>query len=82
MLPTHRPEFRLCLIKGLAHASLLTAVNLGGLGTLVASLASLISYQYYSKEYPGHSGSFLRAFTRWNLLFLAVLVIAALLMGA
>lgn len=64
------------------HASLLTAVNLGGLGTLVASLASLISYQYYSKEYPGHSGSFLGAFTRWNLLFLAVLVLAALLLGA
>ena len=31
---------------------LLTGVNLGGLGTLIASLASLISYKIVTREYP------------------------------
>lgn len=58
--------------------SLLTGVNLGGLGTLIASLASLISFKFFSREYPDKKGAFLKEFTIWNLVFLAVLTAAAL----
>lgn len=59
---------------------LLTAVNLGGLGTLVASLASLISFKFFAKEYPGRKGAFMKVFTVWNLLFLLILAAAAMML--
>ena len=59
-------------------SSLLTGVNLGGRGTLIASLASLISFKFFSREYPDRKGAFLKEFTIWNLVFLAVLTAAAL----
>ena len=60
---------------------LITAVDLGGLGTLIASLASLISFKAFGREYPAQRGAFLKVFTGWNLLFLAVLTAAALALG-
>lgn len=60
---------------------LLTGVNLGGLGTLIASLASLISYKIVTREYPQSRGSFMKVFTFWNVLFLALLLLEALLLG-
>ncbi len=60
---------------------LLTAVNLGGLGTLIASLASLISFKFYAKEYPQKKGAFLKVFTLWNVSFLAALSVAACILG-
>ena len=72
------------LLSGFASdkPALLTGVNLGGLGTLIASLASLISFKYFASAFPQQKGRYLRAFTFWNLLFLLVLVIAAVLLGA
>ena len=58
-------------------SALLTGVNLGGLGTLIASLASLISYKIFTREYPESRGRFLAIFTFWNLLFLLLLLGAA-----
>lgn len=63
-------------------SSLLTGVNLGGLRTLIASLASLISFKFFSREYPDRKGAFLKEFTIWNLVFLAVLTAAALALGS
>ena len=63
-------------------SALLTGVNLGGLGTLIASLASLISFKFFAKEYPDKKGAFMKGFTIWNLLFLFVLTAEALLIGA
>ena len=62
-------------------STLLTAVNLGGLGTLIASLASLISFKFFAKEYPDQKGSFMKVFTVWNVLFLLVLTAEAFLIG-
>lgn len=59
---------------------LLYGVNIGGLGTLIASLASLISYRLYSAEKGAAKGAYLKSFTLYNLLFLAVLYGAALLL--
>ena len=63
------------------YSALLTGVNLGGLGTLIASLASLISFKFFVKEYPDKKVAFLRVFTIWNLLFLLVLAAEAFLIG-
>ena len=60
---------------------LITAVNLGGLGTLIASLASLISFKFYAAEYPGRKGCFLKIFTLWNGIFLLILTGEALLLA-
>lgn len=54
---------------------LLIASNLGGLGTLIASMASLISYKYVAREAPGRAMRYLVYFTAANLIFLAVQVL-------
>ncbi|MEE0435396.1 MAG: SLC13 family permease [Peptococcaceae bacterium] len=61
--------------------TLLTAVNLGGLGTLIASLASLISFKFFSKNYPQQKGAFLKIFTFWNLGFLIILTLLATILS-
>ncbi|MBQ6134636.1 MAG: citrate transporter [Lachnospiraceae bacterium] len=58
------------------YRSLLIGVNVGGLGTLIASMASLISYKAYAGEYKEKSGKYLLVFTGVNVLFLIVLVAA------
>ena len=57
--------------------ALLTGVNLGGLGTLIASLASLISFKFYAGEFPERKGRYMKVFTFWNLVFLGILICAA-----
>ncbi|MDD3335869.1 MAG: SLC13 family permease [Eubacteriales bacterium] len=56
---------------------LLQGVNIGGLGTLVASLASLISFKLYTKSPGARAGAYLKVFTIMNILFLAVLYATA-----
>jgi len=53
--------------------ALMRGVDLGGLGTLVASLASLISFKLYMKAPGAKAGRYLGVFTALNLAFLAVL---------
>ena len=52
---------------------LLIGVNLGGLGTLIASMASLISYKLFAHRYNDLKGKYFLWFTVMNLGFLAVL---------
>ncbi|MBQ9953473.1 MAG: citrate transporter [Clostridia bacterium] len=59
------------------YHSLLLGVNIGGAGTLIASLASLITFSEYRVLYPGHSKSYFWKFTYINAIFLGVLLIAA-----
>jgi len=54
---------------------LLLGVNIGGLGTPVASLASLISFRLYSKSKDSAPGKFLRIFTVYNVLILLLLCV-------
>ena len=53
---------------------ILIGVNLGGLGTLIASMASLISYKAIAKEYPNTKGKYILRFTVFNVAFLGVLI--------
>ena len=52
---------------------LLIGVNLGGLGTLIASMASLITYRLYAASSHALKGRYFAEFTLWNLVFLAAL---------
>lgn len=62
-------------------SSLLTGVNVGGMGTLIASMASVISYKLYAVAFPKKTVLFLGIFTALNLLFLiALLLFEAILM--
>ncbi len=60
--------------------ALIVGTNLGGLGTLIASMASLISFKLLARELPEQKGSFMGVFTGYNLLFLAVLLGVSLLL--
>lgn len=62
------------------YKELLIGVNLGGLGTLIASMASLISYKLFAKEYNDKKGKYFWWFTVANVIFLAVLAVAAILL--
>ena len=66
-------------------SALLVGTNLGGLGTLIASMASLISYKYVAAEsvasdIPGGKGKYFLQFTISNICFLAALVVLYLCM--
>lgn len=53
--------------------ALIIGTNLGGLGTLIASMASLISFKFIAKEYGHLRGKYMVYFTVVNILFLIVL---------
>lgn len=60
--------------------ALMIGTNLGGLGTLIASMASLISYKYVvaecaTNEIPGGKGKYFLLFTVSNICFLIALVV-------
>ena len=52
---------------------LLLGVNIGGVGTLIASLASLITFREYSKQNKGKTGHYILMFTAFNFAFLIIL---------
>lgn len=55
------------------YADLLTGVNIGGVGTLIASLASLITFREYTKHNPGKTLYYVGVFSAFNFAFLAIL---------
>lgn len=63
-------------------SALMLGVNIGGLGTIVASLASLISFRLYGAAKGAKKGKFMGVFTVLNVLFLAAMLLLAWAMGA
>lgn len=53
---------------------LLAGVNIGGLGTLIASMASLISYKYFAQIPGENKGKYMIYFTKMNVIFAVVLL--------
>ena len=51
---------------------LLLGVNIGGMGTLIASLASVISYKIYTSEFG--NDNYMKSFTFYNILGLIIFV--------
>lgn len=62
------------------YSGLLIGVNLGSLGTLIASLASLISFKFYTNSNGSDTRRFLGIFTLYNVIFLGVLFVLSLIL--
>lgn len=56
------------------YRALLVGVNIGGVGTLIASLASLITFREYVKHNSEKAGSYIAQFSAFNFSFLLVLL--------
>lgn len=56
------------------YSDLLIGVNIGGIGTIIASLASLITLREYSSHNPGKSGYYIKMFSAFNFGFLVFLI--------
>ena len=61
--------------------ALLLGVNIGGLGTPIASLASLISFRFYAHTPEAKPGRYLAWFTLINVVGLVILVALAWVLG-
>ena len=57
------------------YSPLLVGVNIGGVGTLIASLASLITFREYVKHNPGKAGRYIAQFSVFNFGFLLILLV-------
>lgn len=55
------------------YADLLVGVNIGGTGTLIASLASLITFREYNRVNPGKTLKYIGEFSLFNFGFLIIL---------
>jgi len=55
------------------YADLLVGVNIGGVGTLISSLASLITFSQYASHNPGKTGTYMKLFCAFNFGFLILL---------
>lgn len=60
-----------------AWKELIVGTNLGGMGTLIASMASLVSFKAVTGKYPDQKGKYLGVYTVTNVIFLAILLTAA-----
>ena len=67
------------LLSGFSNnvPALIVGTNLGGLGTLIASMASLISYRQIARKLPEQKGQYFLLFTLANVGFLAILLVFA-----
>lgn len=54
---------------------LILGTNIGGLGTLIASMASLISFKYIAKEDSSLRGKYFMSFTAANIFFLVCMIV-------
>lgn len=61
--------------------ALLLGANVGGLGTPIASMASVITYGIYSKSECADTKEFLKQFLIYNFAFLIILVIVVFLLN-
>lgn len=58
---------------------LLQGVNVGGLGTLIASMASMISFEYYGKAVGADKKRYVVWFSLYNIGFLIVMLFVKML---
>ncbi len=62
-------------------AGLIYGADTAGLCSLIASLASVINYRIYVREYPGNGKAFIRTFTLISWAFFLLVVIPGLLLS-
>ena len=61
------------------YKELLLGVNVGGCGTIISSLASLITFREYSQHNKGKAGKYLLVFSAFNFTFLIVMLLFSFL---
>ncbi|MBR1392213.1 MAG: hypothetical protein IJ561_00095 [Ruminococcus sp.] len=61
-------------------AGLIYGADTAGLCSLIGSLASVINYRIYVREYPGKGGSFIKTFTLVSWAFFAIVVVPGFLL--
>ena len=64
-----------------SYRQLLLGVNIGGVGTLIASLASLITFREYTKQNKGKTAHYILLFTAFNFAFLIILAAFVWILG-
>ena len=64
------------------YHDLLIAVNIGGVGTLISSLASLITFREYTSHNPGKTLGYVAEFSAFNFGFLGLLMCFMLVVGS
>ena len=62
-------------------AGLIYGLDTAGLCSLIGSLASVINYRIYAREYPGQGGKFVRVFTLVSWAFFLIVVIPGFLLS-
>ena len=62
-------------------AGLIYGADTAGLCSLIGSLASVINYRIYVREYPGNGGKFIKTFTLVSWAFFAIVVVPGLLLS-
>ena len=55
--------------------NLLQGVNVGAMGTIIASLASLIAFKFVLKDFPGRSGEYLWKYTLVCIVYIAIITL-------
>ena len=63
------------------YRELLLGVNIGGVGTLIASLASLITFREYTQQNKGKTRHYIVLFSAFNFAFLLILAVFVMLIG-
>lgn len=61
------------------YKELLLGVNIGGVGTLISSLASLITFREYTSHVKGKTAQYLGLFSALNFGFLIILTVAVMI---
>jgi hypothetical protein len=61
------------------YKELLLGVNIGGVGTIISSLASLITFREYTSHIKGKTAQYIGLFSALNFGFLAILTVSAML---
>ena len=62
------------------YKELLMGVNIGGCGTIISSLASLITFREYTSHVKGKTAQYIGLFTALNFGFLIVLTLTAIIL--
>lgn len=63
------------------NAGLIYGLDTAGLCSLIGSLASVINYRIYVREYPGHGKAFIKTFTLISWMFLAIVIVPGYLLS-
>lgn len=71
------------LLSGISDnaAALIIGTDLGGLGTLIASMASLITYKFYAAKEKSSPKKYILIFTAFNIVYLGLLLILYAVIG-